>query len=84
MGSDPVTIADEVVYGVGWDRTSDDEFHPECNRGMLHDAVAQAIRDAYERAAQTVDAIHEACQPWQDKHLLRSAADAIRALKGEG
>ncbi len=43
--------------------------------------VVQAIRDAYERAAVEVEIIHEESKPWQDRHLLRTAAARIRALK---
>lgn len=93
--TDPIAIADEIVYGVDWDHTPDNEF-PKFDSNKLHEAITQAIHDAYERAAKEAENTEWDGTEIRERengdeyyaeqgHELacRRIAAAIRALKGD-
>lgn len=96
MSSDPIAIADEIVYNEDWNLQSADEFHPEIKLNVLHNRITAAIRDAYERAAGVAehaqyngaeirerDNSDEYYAEAGHEQARRDIALAIRALRGE-
>ena len=78
--TDPTAIADEIVYGLDWNHEPNDEW-PRVDSQKLHAAIAQAIRDAYERAADTCEeALYNTKNSCSDDAIY-DATQAIRALK---
>lgn len=57
------------------------------SREAESERIAKALREAYaagiEASAKVADAFCEERRPWEDRHLLDTAAEKIRALIGE-
>ncbi len=70
------------AIAVKWFMDAPYMYHEEAPQ-LIAD-IAAAIRDAYERAATTVEGLRPPdLVPYHAEHSLARAAAAIRALKGE-
>jgi hypothetical protein len=84
---DDVKLAERVCLTCGLIYEASRPHCPRCavlptgdKSTVIADPV-RAIDAAYERAAREVEAVHDESKEWQDRHLLRTAAARIRALK---